>query len=132
MASWPGVASERQKQCQWIIGRDKKSSRFAGWHRVLRVGYEIYRFIFFFSSRRRHTRFDCDWSSDVCSSDLDEDPTHWSPVLKAWVLTRYEDVKRVCLDSRLSSDRLRPFFATLSSGEAEHIKIGRASCRERV
>src|SRR2546430_5213342 len=24
---------------------------------------------FFFSSRRRHTRFDCDWSSDVCSSD---------------------------------------------------------------
>src|SRR6202034_3396105 len=23
-----------------------------------------------FSSRRRHTRFDCDWSSDVCSSDL--------------------------------------------------------------
>src|SRR2546430_8711752 len=26
--------------------------------------------IFFFSSRRRHTRFDCDWSSDVCSSDL--------------------------------------------------------------
>src|SRR2546430_11406881 len=26
--------------------------------------------MFFFSSRRRHTRFDCDWSSDVCSSDL--------------------------------------------------------------
>src|SRR5260370_11716749 len=26
---------------------------------------------FFFSSRRRHTRFKCDWSSDVCSSDLD-------------------------------------------------------------
>src|SRR2546430_4145926 len=28
------------------------------------------RLYFFFSSRRRHTRFDCDWSSDVCSSDL--------------------------------------------------------------
>src|SRR2546430_17346004 len=26
--------------------------------------------IFFFSSRGRHTSFDCDWSSDVCSSDL--------------------------------------------------------------
>src|SRR6266478_1539114 len=26
--------------------------------------------LFFFSSRRRHTIFDCDWSSDVCSSDL--------------------------------------------------------------
>src|SRR5688572_8188177 len=30
---------------------------------------------FFFSSRRRHTRFDCDWSSDVCSSDLPERST---------------------------------------------------------
>src|SRR2546430_6136317 len=29
-----------------------------------------YVLFFFFSSRRRHTRFDCDWSSDVCSSDL--------------------------------------------------------------
>src|SRR6266480_479634 len=31
---------------------------------------------FFFSSRRRHTRLTCDWSSDVCSSDLvyAEDP----------------------------------------------------------
>src|SRR5215211_8882967 len=27
-------------------------------------------FYFFFSSRRRHTRSLCDWSSDVCSSDL--------------------------------------------------------------
>src|SRR2546427_6695235 len=33
---------------------------------------------FFFSSRRRHTRFDCDWSSDVCSSDLQ----HFSIPLK--------------------------------------------------
>src|SRR2546427_3913216 len=30
----------------------------------------LFFFYFFFSSRRRHTRFDCDWSSDVCSSDL--------------------------------------------------------------
>src|SRR5258708_40083047 len=29
-----------------------------------------YRSFFFFSSRRRHTRFKCDWSSDVSSSDL--------------------------------------------------------------
>src|SRR2546430_17050088 len=32
---------------------------------------------FFFSSRRRHTRFDCDWSSDVCSSDLDARVAGW-------------------------------------------------------
>src|SRR6266487_6000723 len=29
--------------------------------------------LFFFSSRRRHTRWTGDWSSDVCSSDLDMD-----------------------------------------------------------
>src|SRR5690606_39964841 len=29
--------------------------------------------LFFFSSRRRHTRFSRDWSSDVCSSDLSAD-----------------------------------------------------------
>ncbi|HJT62745.1 MAG TPA: cytochrome P450 [Burkholderiales bacterium] len=51
----------------------------------------------------------------------DEDPAHWSPRLKAWVLTRYEDVKRVCLDSTMSSDRLRPFFATLPPPEAGKI-----------
>src|SRR5688572_32548488 len=35
------------------------------------MNVEIYcDLFFFFSSRRRHTRFDCDWSSDVCSSDL--------------------------------------------------------------
>src|SRR5205085_12564463 len=33
---------------------------------------ETLQYPIFFSSRRRHTRFDCDWSSDVCSSDLDE------------------------------------------------------------
>src|SRR5207237_10602251 len=33
---------------------------------VVRV-YHFYDFFFFFSSRRRHTRFKCDWSSDVCS-----------------------------------------------------------------
>src|SRR5258708_22425970 len=49
----------------------------------------------------------------------DEDPAHWSPQLKAWVLTRYDDVKRVCLDAeRMSSDRLRPFFSSLPSPEA--------------
>src|SRR2546430_3905824 len=37
---------------------------------VLTATQYLARTIFFFSSRRRHTRFDCDWSSDVCSSDL--------------------------------------------------------------
>src|SRR2546422_9197138 len=33
-------------------------------------------YVFFFSSRRRHTRCSRDWSSDVCSSDLDDGDWH--------------------------------------------------------
>src|SRR2546430_617913 len=33
------------------------------------VGFYVAKYVIFFSSRRRHTKFDCDWSSDVCSSD---------------------------------------------------------------
>jgi hypothetical protein len=51
----------------------------------------------------------------------DEDPCHWSPRLKSWVLTRYDDVKRVCLDREVSSNRLEPFFATLPGPEAARI-----------
>lgn len=52
----------------------------------------------------------------------EEDPCHWSSLLKAWVLTRYDDVKQVCLDTAgMSSDRLRPFFATLPPAEAARI-----------
>src|SRR5256884_3249008 len=36
------------------------------------LGSMVFRFVFFFSSRRRHTRCSRDWSSDVCSSDLFE------------------------------------------------------------
>src|SRR4030066_1816697 len=40
-------------------------------------------FSFFFSSRRRHTRFKCDWSSDVCSSDLESNHQFWNDLLGA-------------------------------------------------
>ncbi|MCX7961445.1 MAG: cytochrome P450 [Burkholderiales bacterium] len=50
-----------------------------------------------------------------------EDPVHWSPRLKGWVLTRYDDVRAALLDARLSSDRLRPFFAALAGEEAARI-----------
>ncbi len=51
----------------------------------------------------------------------EEDPVHWSPRLKAWVLTRYDDCKAVLLDRDISSDRLRPYFATLPGEEAARI-----------
>src|SRR2546430_19407 len=44
----------------------RSSSTFDLDGKVVKLDY----YVFFFSSRRRHTRFDCDWSSDVCSSDL--------------------------------------------------------------
>jgi len=49
------------------------------------------------------------------------DPVHWSPRLKSWVLTRYDDVRQVLLDQRYSSDRMRPYFATLPGPEAARI-----------
>src|SRR5262249_59517938 len=45
-------------------------------HRVLSLSILAY-VVFFFSSRRRHTRLVSDWSSDVCSSDL-ASPTYAS------------------------------------------------------
>ena len=40
-----------------------------------------------------------------------EDPVHWSPAMKAWIITRHADVKQVALNNRqISADRLTPFF----------------------
>src|SRR2546430_2881468 len=49
---------------------------------------------FFFSSRRRHTRFDCDWSSDVCSSDLASRPGEWIATLGGWSEEQFVDDPR--------------------------------------
>src|SRR5260221_8161123 len=49
------------------------SLRFSYYHSVSFLVYLLV-FFFFFSSRRRHTRSLCDWSSDVCSSDLIPEP----------------------------------------------------------
>ncbi len=37
-------------------------------------------------------------------------PIHWSPALKAWVVTRYDDVHTVLLDRQLSADTVTPFY----------------------
>src|SRR6266478_3967588 len=46
------------------------SARVEGYEKIGVWMYCGHMLTFFFSSKRRHTRFDCDWSSDVCSSDL--------------------------------------------------------------
>jgi cytochrome P450 len=42
-------------------------------------------------------------------------PVHWSPALKAWVVCRYADVQHVLRDGALSSDRVTPFFKSQPS-----------------
>src|SRR5256886_12136875 len=86
---------------------------------------------FFFSSRRRHTRFDCDWSSDVCSSDLSQRTL--DNLTPAFTLARGPSVAPIPLtaDAGLGQG---VFGVTrdLGSGYVQQWKIGRASCRERV
>src|SRR5260370_1677730 len=56
-----------------ILERTKNNAfcrRPSGSHPSISRYNRSYSSCFFFSSRRRHTRFKCDWSSDVCSSDL--------------------------------------------------------------
>jgi cytochrome P450 len=43
----------------------------------------------------------------------DDDPVHWSPILRAWVVTRYDDVRRIQLNEAISADRLTPFYERL-------------------
>src|SRR5256885_994064 len=50
--------------------------------------------VFFFSSRRRHTRLQGDWSSDVCSSDLHLGFTLWEHIVEKHGLERAREVMR--------------------------------------
>ncbi len=40
----------------------------------------------------------------------EHDPVHWSPALRSWIVTRYDDVRLVTSSPTMSSDRLRPFY----------------------
>ncbi|WP_416908616.1 MAG: cytochrome P450 [Polymorphobacter sp.] len=51
-----------------------------------------------------------------------DDPVHWSPVLKGWVLTRHEDVKAVQMNAGISADRLTPFFESQPEGEQSRLR----------
>ncbi|MEM6439692.1 MAG: cytochrome P450 [Pseudomonadota bacterium] len=46
-----------------------------------------------------------------------EDPAHWSPTLRAWILTRHADVRRALNDPAMSVDRIRPFYQRLPEGD---------------
>src|SRR2546430_14464638 len=73
---------------------------------------------FFFSSRRRHTRFDCDWSSDVCSSDLQ----HF--LLDVLLVN-------TCAGRDHAEQKVLSRLGELKVYKRRDTEIGRASCRER-
>ena len=53
----------------------------------------------------------------------DHNPIHWSPALKAWVVTRYDDVRSVLLDASLSSDTVTPFYRAQTSETQVKIEV---------
>src|SRR2546421_4080887 len=61
------IQLKRQNKIFFQISGAGHEAVLAAAGRVLRPAYDW--FYLFFSSRRRHTRSDRDWSSDVCSSD---------------------------------------------------------------
>src|SRR5690242_20944826 len=87
---------------------------------------------FFFSSRRRHTRLTCDWSSDVCSSDLGTRTTRSSSARTA----SSEHRRRLTATSAQVVELARTPCTRSGPGPGPVLrnvwKIGRASCRERV
>src|SRR5438477_6853378 len=97
---------------------------------------------FFFSSRRRHTRLTCDWSSDVCSSDLGLASVSRNICISrrmqivffgsSWMASK---ASRGSLQARAVplAVSIRP-LVTLQTlrPNSTSAEIGRASCRERV
>src|SRR5437867_13291959 len=86
--------------------------------------YWSYGLFFFFASRRRHTRSYGDWSSDVCSSDLNVvlqrtkgNNSGWIVIAAGWAFAVTIAVYSV---NSISGAHINPA-----------VKIGRASCRER-
>src|SRR5207248_8572723 len=92
--------------------------------------------VFFFSSRRRHTRSYGDWSSDVCSSDLEIGHGALAERALLPVLPTKEQfpytirVVSETLESNGSSSMASTCGSTLALMDAG-VQIGRASCRER-
>src|SRR5437016_7788341 len=94
-------------------------------------------FFFFFSSRRRHTRLVSDWSSDVCSSDLDMEVSSLNfdhadgYSIRAGGLHTASRSRYTFLRIRWGGNQQlsRTILCSLSITDNQ---IGRASCRERV
>src|SRR5256885_8735540 len=120
----------------WLCDTGSVDSNFGGRRRnsrQLNRSQSTWMYVFFFSSRRRHTRLQGDWSSDVCSSDL---ISVQHPRRKPHGSTAEDDVADrkhavTCLEEGASP---QPFGLPIAVHSLPFAiaKIGRASCRERV
>src|SRR5947209_10558659 len=99
--------------------------------RMFIILYMFLVFFFFFSSRRRHTRYWRDWSSDVCSSDLEfgaQIHLAMRPATNRLLKTIHAMKKAMLLSGVVAVVCL----TLVSCSSTPETKIGRASCRERV
>src|SRR5262249_56218896 len=93
------------------------------------------RCVFFLSRRRRHRRLVSDWSSDVCSSDLDmKQPNRLLKVAtiasSVLLLSGFVSYRAGAFHWLMRSSA-PPADAVGSATQAPGTQIGRASCRER-
>src|SRR5207248_4952572 len=94
-------------------------------------------FLFFFSSRRRHTRSYGDWSSDVCSSDLQQafasgETNERALNLAARIAGVRGPTEPVVLDEAFGGEIGWGASEVRAMRYLLGLQIGRASCRERV
>ena len=103
---------------------------------------------FFFKQKTAYEIKECDWSSDVCSSDLilfkaypESDPSWFGFLItiKDGVNFKRNDLVKYLEGNNIQTRNLfagnitrHPCFEELKEGKDYRIKIGRASCRERV
>src|SRR5207253_5497313 len=92
--------------------------------------FQVHSCSFFFSSRRRHTRWPRDWSSDVCSSDLFRNAGFYNDrlrevpnrLLRRWVASRREH-GALTLDDLVEIAQLPD--AQLDSHRSEERRVGK-------
>src|SRR5256886_13021402 len=115
----------------WITRRTTSSTSES--LTVIRAACTQTRF-FFFSSRRRHTRFDCDWSSDVCSSDLRGRPNGRPRVSRRSVRPRVHGKRHLgvwsCAPTRARVLSMGHGPGELGGGRSEEREVGK-ECRSR-
>src|SRR5256884_6577874 len=99
--------------------------------------------MFFFSSRRRHTRCSRDWSSDVCSSDLfslkrfDQRAAFSTWLYKitvneCWDMLRKRKVRPLVYEADLSEEQARQVLSSAEQGKDQPDISERLEARQRV